>query len=57
MNKKETILEIQRQLKHRKGYPVVDYLNKLNETEVFWLMMDIIMVKNELKEAGKELVK
>lgn len=41
MNKKETITKIQEKLHGKKGYPVMDYLNKLTETDLFHLMMAI----------------
>ena len=61
MNKKQTIIEIQKQLKNKKGYPEVGYLNKITENENLWLMMDIVMIKDEQRmlglKAGLEVAK
>ena len=42
MNKKETIQIIQKKLEGIKGFPVMDYLNKLTEQDLFSLMIAIV---------------
>lgn len=50
MNKQETIIEIQKMLKCKRGYPDMSYLNKLNSQECFWLFMDITMLNNKISK-------
>jgi len=50
MIKEETILEIQKLLKSKKGFPELYFLNKLTKQECYWLYMDLIMLKNKDKE-------
>lgn len=53
MNKQETIQKIQELLHGNKGYPVMDYLKKLSEMDLFSLMSAIIF--SDIKQKSKEV--
>jgi len=54
MNKRETIQVIQKKLEGIKGFPVMDYLNKLTEQNLFSLMMAIVFSQEHSKTKSGE---
>jgi len=53
MNKKETIQAIQKKLEGSRGFPVMDYLMKLTEMELFNLLSAIAFSHKFAKENSK----
>jgi len=46
MTKKSKLVELTKLLREKKGYPDLSYLMKLNDSELTWLMMSIVLSRN-----------